>query len=224
MLGPSAVFNSVCTAIASNKVGQGEPQSGEMLPLPWKEKAWREGCRAPEEPRESAGGVHRAACLQGRGCLFVSLLQKCYLPAQNQSSLRSRNGEGHCCSLLWQPHASSRPSARGSSLITCSVACPSAPPQGAGLLLSGRCLCSLPAARWARFGEVLLHLLCEQPFLISEGKTCPMDRGWIWPMGWICAVVGLWGNGPLVQRPGDTHVLVHRKESVGALQISRTVS
>lgn len=51
-----------------------------------------------------------------------------------------------------------------------------------------------------------------------------MDRDWVWGMGWICPVVGLGGNGPLVQGPGGMYVLLHRKESVGPLQISSTVS
>lgn len=50
-------------------------------------------------------------------------------------------------------------------------------------------------APWSENGlrKALLHLLCEPPFLTSEGKSCRMDRGCIWSVGWICPMVGLWG-------------------------------
>lgn len=37
-------------------------------------------------------------------------------------------------------------------------------------------------------------------------------------------MVGLWGNGPLVQGPSDMYVLLCGKESMASLQISSTVS
>lgn len=141
-----------------------------------------------------------------------------------RSESKQSEQQGLRGSLLLSSPTATRHPARGRSSFTCPVACPSDPPQGAGLLLQGRCVARSMRLTENGLGKALLHLLCEQPPLTSEGKTCWMDRGGIWSGGWLCLTVDLWRNGPLVQGPSDTYVLLHRKESMGPLQISSVAS